>query len=283
MPENQNKEQNQNQQSSQSQRRSQEQSQQDEQNKQNQDPTPREQQLSQELEELRIQNKKEEGLRRQILEDPDVAAVFALKKANKEISVSAVDKQQEVIPLKKQITSQIDSGEVKINELTNSELFEVLIPAIEAKIKAHTEEVRDLTVQEADTRFKQIESNQNILHGAITEQLAAAQFVRLADKYIDFDQFKDETMRVRKENPNLPIEKCYLLAKAEAGSTIPSQTEVGTERPGSSARRTVPVGRDPGRRTDYGSNVNRTSSDQVFRNMLDAGVKAVVARRRGLQ
>ncbi len=177
---------------------------------------------------------------------------------------------------------EIDSGDVKMNELTNSELLEVLVPAIEEKIKAQIVESRDDAVGEADIRFKKLETNQNILHGAITEQLAAAQTVRLSEKYIDFDQFKDDTMNVRKEHPNLPIEECYLLAKAKAGSTIPSANEVGTERPGSSARRTVPIGRDPGRRTDYGSNVNRTSSDQVFSNMLNDGVKKVVARRRGI-
>ena len=66
-----------------------------------------------------------------------------------------------------------------------------------------------------------IETNQHVLHRALTEQLAAAQTVRLSEKYIDFDQFKDDTMNVRKEHPNLPIEECYLLAKAKAGSTIP--------------------------------------------------------------
>lgn len=286
MPENQNQEQNQNQQSSQSQRRSQEQSQGNEQNQgnQNQELTPREQQLSQELEELKGQHEKEETLRRQILEDPDVAAVFELRKANKKIKVIAADdEQQEVVPLKQQITEQVSTGDIKMNELTNLELIEVLIPAIEEKIKASTEDARSVAVGEADVRFTQLEKNQNILHSAITEQLAAAQTVRLSEKYIDFDQFKEDTMRVRKENPSLPIEKCYLLAKAEAGSTIPSATEVGTERPGSSARRTVPIGRDPGRRTNYGSNVKRTSSDQAFRNTLNEGVAKVLALRRGLQ
>ena len=285
--ENQNQNQNQNQSSSQNQQRSQGQSQGSEQNQQgsqqqNQDPTPLEQQLSKELKELKEQQGKEEGLRQQILADPDIAAIFQARKENKAIKIVAADEVKEIVPLKKQITEQVDSGDVKMNEMTNSELLEVLMPAIEASIQAKADETRDVAVNEADARFSQIESNQGILHKALTEQLAAAQTVRLADKYIDFEQFKDDTMRVRKENPSLPLEKCYLLAKAEAGSTIPTANDVGTERPGSPVRRTVPIGRDPGRRTDYGSNANRTSSDQVFRNILDKGIAKVLARRRGV-
>lgn len=217
-----------------------------------------------------------------MLRDPDIAAVIEARNENKEIKIVPADEKQEIVPLKEQITEQVSSGDMKMNELTNSELLEVLTPAIESSIRAQIEASRDGAMQEADERFKKIEVNQNVLHHAITEQLAAAQFVRLGEKYIDFDQFKEETQRVRKENPSLPIEKCYLLAKAEAGSVVPSANEVGTERPGSSARRTVPIGRDPGRRTDYGSNVNRTSSDQVFRNTLSKGIDKVIARRRGL-
>lgn len=281
---NQKQNQKQNLQSSQKQRQSQEQLQANEKNEQEEQEelTPREQQLSQELDKLKEQQESETTLRQQVLADPDIAAVLKARRENKNIKIVPAEETQEIVPLKQQITEQVSSGDVKMNELTNAELLEVLMPAIEGAIQTKADETRSVAVEEADARFVQIETNQGILHRAITEQLAAAQFVSLADKYTDFDQFKEDTMRVRKENPSLPIEKCYLLAKAEAGSTIPSVNEVGTERPTSSARRTVPIGRAPGRRTDYGSNANRTSSDQVFRNLLHDGVKTVVARRRGL-
>ncbi len=282
--ENQNQNQNQNQSNSQNQRQLQGQSQGDKQNNQDQEnqATPLEKQLSQELEELKERQVKEETLRRQILEDPEVAAVFAARKENKAIKIVSADEKQESVPLKQQITEQVNAGDVKVNELTNSELLEILMPAFEGAIQAKADETRELAESGANDRLTKIEQNQNILYKGLTEQLAAAQFVRLSEKYIDFDQFKEETQRVRKENPTLPIEKCYLLAKAEAGSTIPAANEVGTERPDSSIRRTVPIGRDPGRRTDYGKNADRTSSDQVFRNMVEAGTKKVLSRRRGI-
>ena len=237
------------------------------------------------LSQLKQDNATEAKLRQQVLADPDIARIIEARKNNENFKIVA-DITEERPSVKEQIASKVggDNGsfKAKMNELTNAEMIEVILPALQDEIKNMAVTTRGDAEKLADERFSRIENNQQVLHKSLVQQFALTNMDRLSDKYNDFTEFKDKTDVERKNNPSLGLEDAYLLAKAKAGSLVPKQHEVGTERPDSGVRRTLPKGRAPDRRTDYGVNKNRTSGDQQFKSMLSDAADTVLARRRGI-
>ena len=236
------------------------------------EPSPKEIALQKQIEDMSIKLKEETDLRKKILSDEAIVSVLHARRDGKKVSV---------VEDKTQTLAQTLRGDEKpsnndVNEMSNKELFDVLVPAVEERIAAAIENATSQATRGIDERFDAVASNQNKLHTALVKQAAAAGITTMRASHSDFDQYGEDAIKVA-QTTGLPIEDAYILVKGRAGLNVPSRREVESERPSS-----APSGKQPVRRRESLEDEaprRRISGARSFRELVREGVDTVLERR----
>ena len=234
--------------------------------------TPKEKELLTQVEQMQTQLNEEAGLRKNLLEDQAIVDVLKARKDGREIVVADKEPKE---TLKEQLTGNEKPSGNQVDQMSNSELLDVLIPAVEKLVSETGDELIKSAGQDLGTRMTQMESNQGKLHQALINQAAAAGVTSMRGNYADFDKFSEVALETMKKT-GLSLEDAYLLEKARAGSTVPAREAVETERPQS-----IPSGRQRLTRQpqEGGETLRPRSAVRNFRDIVNKGVDNVLSTR----
>jgi len=233
------------------------------------DLTPREAELQKQLDASKKQLQDEAQLREQVLADETIMAVLKAKKDGKEIEV--VEKQPEEKPsLRREIQGEPDLKPSwgNLDQMSNSEMLNVLIPAVEELVNKTSSQTRKESEVLVGKRLDMIESNQGKLHKALIAQAAATGISTMRNTHPDFEDFSEDAFKVM-EKTGLSLEDAYLLVKAKEGTRIPARENVETERPSS------PIVSRPRKRESRRSEEDyprRTSGTRSFRDIVGSAL-----------
>ncbi len=236
--------------------------------------SPKEVELADQVKKLQEQLKTESTLREKVLDDNAIREVLQARKDGKEISVVLKEAQQPAPTLREKLVGKpkADQSKSQIDLMSNAELIDIIVPAVEETITSAVKGARDDATHVVETRLGTIESNQGKLHDALLKQAAASGVMTMRSQYGDFDKFSQDALTEMK-NTGLSLEDAYLLVKARAGSTVPERSQVDTERPSSahvSKPRNENSQREPAR---------PRSSVRNFRSIVQEGVDNVLRER----
>ena len=179
-----------------------------------------------------------------LLADPQVQQVVKARQEGRQVRVSDDDEPQE------KTTDKNFTLEDTLDEEIPDEVLPV-IRAVESKLTGVLEPLTQRLSMLEDTA-SQYQKN------LVDQQVATAKA-----KYPDFDQHRTTMAALARENPSLPIDELYLIARARSGNLHLAQTSTASEKPTAASRR--------GTRRDVSSKIMesaRGSGRQAWNNSL---------------
>lgn len=179
----------------------------------------------------RLNRLEENNAMLQLMADPDIARVLALKKAGKPVNIAEVEDiapEPEVDPI-----AQASEG-LEADDPARK-LLERVGKMLESTTKAKDKQIADLT-----ERLQGVES----IAGDVTRKGVVDQIEAAKAKYKDLAQYKDAMMSLAPKFPNASVEQVYILAKLASGKLKLQEGSTHSERPTSQPPRTT--ARKPG-------------------------------------
>jgi len=167
----------------------------------------------------------------------------------------------------------------RIDDLTNSELLNVVSSAVETAIDARIRQ----SSQNVDKKIKEISDSTTKIYQVLGKMQAAAGIQSARDKYKDFDKFKDDTMAVLDRYPMMEIEDAYLLGRQLRAGNSPPAKNVASERPIVTPFGAFSGGADRKDPTNVLDDKSTSSSHGIvgFRNILDKAIDKVLTKYEG--
>lgn len=179
----------------------------------------------------RVARLEENNAMLQLMADPDIARVVALKKAGKPVNFSETEETEpepEVDPIA-EVTEGLEPDDParKLIERVGK-----LLDSSRAKDKK--------TIDELTARLDGVES----IAGDVTRKGVVDQIEAAKAKYKDLAQYKDAMMSLAPKFPNASVEQIYILAKLNSGKLKLQEGSTHSERPSNQPPR--PTARKPG-------------------------------------
>lgn len=115
----------------------------------------------------------------------------------------------------------------KVEDLTNTQLLDVIGDAVEESQKARDEQLKSFIKESSSGSDERLDS----ISKAVMQLIAIQGVNEAKANHPDFEDYKEDAAKLMSIIPSLPVDKAILLAKAErAGKSVPSK-KVETERP----------------------------------------------------
>jgi len=160
--------------------------------------------------------------------------------------------------------SGIRTRRQQVDDMSNSEVMDVISTAIETALNARFEQ----STKDVDKKFKTTADAMGKIIGLLGKMQANAGLERIKSKYPDFDKFAEDTGKVLDKYPMMDIEDAHLLArKRREGDSLPaSQTDF--ERPSD-----MLIDRESGRTTGGGAEA-KARKDETTKSDVSHGIVA---------
>lgn len=195
--------------------KAQEQNQEPEQNKEQNQPTPAEKAMQEQLQSLTGQI----GNLQETLKDPEVLKVLELKQQGQEVSVAQKQEKPEIDVLDTLLNDLNSGGAISDPDASGDSDEEKKVDTKlqnEKLLKGVDALVEDRVAKLVAPMQEQLKAAENALEA---DRLAAyqknlnADLEKAVEKYPDMSEFKDTMAELYEHNPNLSIEEYYILAR----------------------------------------------------------------------
>ena len=234
-----------------------------------QEPTPKEAVLGQQVADLQKQIEEQKALdARRVAAKEKVAVDKVAEELAAEADLKNLLKMDDNTPTRENRKGGLD-------DLSNTELVSVMTDAIQKALEANA----TISANAQDEKFDRVADSMKNLQsivGGIQANLSVNQ-VRSVHK--DFDDYREETLAILKETPNMSIERAYKLAKLEKVEKVPDARFTETERPDNSSFESAS---DSGNRREKREKRQGGGSGTLnFRAMAEEAAKKVIRARGG--
>lgn len=155
----------------------------------------------------------------------------------------------------------------KINDMDNSDLLDVIATAVDTAIGARITQAS----KDVDKKLKTTTDALGGLVKILSKMQAFAGMDMLKGKYQDFDDFKEDTLKVLKKYPMIDIEDAHLLARQIRQGDMPPQSETASERPENAQIESIMSGQrvvDKNENRDEGPKSGNTQGIVGFRDIM---------------
>ena len=154
-----------------------------------------------------------------------VNATIALKKKKEDEANLAAEADLKTLLDQSKVDNTNDSG-IKINDLTNSELIDVLANAVQTSTNAQIEQALGkvgASINETNDGLRQISK-------VVGQMVASQGYESVRSGHKDFDLYKEDIFKTLTANPGMQIEDAYFMVKGRKIGDGPGAQNLEMER-----------------------------------------------------
>ena len=234
----------------------------------NQEPSPKEIAQNQQIQDLQKQLEEQKAL--------DARRVETKKKKEEEQEAEELREAADLkLLLNEDKGSQESSRSKGVDDLSNTEVIALMSDAVQKALDATAK----ISANSQDEKFEQVATGMKALQGVVGSIQANLSVNQVRATHKDFDNYRDETLAILKDVPNMSIERAYKLAKLEKTEKVPDARHTETERPDNSSFETS--GESSNRRETREKRQGGGSGTLNFRAMAEEAAKNVILKRGG--
>ena len=247
------------------------------------DPNPEDNQkespLVQELQsQLQVQAAQLEALQTQLKQNSNEDQRKA-QEADQALADAEAAKLANEADLKNALSDVTDQD--RIESLTNKELINVMVDAIEKSSDARTKQIESAVSGNITEVRQQVALTQK----AIVKLATAIDVKDVKNQNPELNKYDQDAAEIMQGNPGMSVADAYLLAKAKAASKEPDAKNTARERPDSTTSRSgndrVAEAEERREKQRASASENRQGRSGVrgIRSIIDAGVDRVLSAR----